>query len=66
MEPLFLTADLLIALNSVSTIILRRTLTVFVKSFENFCQEKKIRDMENRLVVSKGEGREWDGLGIWG
>ena len=24
-------------------------------------------DMENRLVVAKGEvGREWDGWGVWG
>ena len=23
-------------------------------------------DMENRLVVAKGKGREWDGLGVWG
>ena len=28
--------------------------------------EKKIMDMENRLVVVKGKGREGDGLGIWG
>ena len=31
--------------------------------------EKKIMDLENRLVVAKGEvgrGREWAGLGIWG
>ena len=28
--------------------------------------ERKIMDMEKRLVVAKGEGREWDGLGIWG
>ena len=26
--------------------------------------EKKITDMENRLVVAKGE--EWDGWEIWG
>ena len=26
--------------------------------------EKKFMDMENRLAVAKGEGREWDGLGI--
>ena len=26
--------------------------------------EKKIMDMENRLVVTKAGG--WDGLGIWG
>ena len=28
--------------------------------------EKKIMDMENRLVVAKREGREWNGLGIGG
>ena len=32
----------------------------------NFSIEKKIMDMENRLVVAKGERREWDGLRIWG
>ena len=30
----------------------------------NLSTEKKIKDLENRLVVSKG--REWDGLGAWG
>ena len=30
----------------------------------NLSTEKKILDMENRLVVAKGWG-EWDGLGIW-
>ena len=29
-------------------------------------EEKKIMDLENRLVAVKGRGREWDGLGIWG
>ena len=24
--------------------------------------EKEIMDLENRFVVAKGEGREWDGL----
>ena len=28
--------------------------------------EKKLMDLENRLVVANGEGREWDGLRIWG
>ena len=32
----------------------------------NLSTEKKTMDKENRLVVAKGEGREWDGLGIWG
>ena len=27
--------------------------------------EKKIMDLENRLVVSWGEGREWERLGAW-
>ena len=25
--------------------------------------EKKIMDLENRLVIAKGKGREWGGLG---
>ena len=28
--------------------------------------EKKIMGLENRLVVAKGEGGEWDGWGAWG
>ena len=30
--------------------------------------EKKLMDLENKLVVAKREeeGREWEGLGIWG
>ena len=28
--------------------------------------EKKVMDLENRLVVAKGRGREREGLGIWG
>jgi len=32
----------------------------------NLSTEKKLMDMENRHVVAKGEGREWDRLGIWG
>jgi len=32
----------------------------------NLSKKKKIMDMENRLVVARGQGREWDGLGIWG
>ena len=27
----------------------------------NLSTEKKIEDLENRLVVAKGEGREWGG-----
>ena len=23
-------------------------------------------DLENSFVVAKGEGREWEGLGVWG
>ena len=33
----------------------------------NVSTEKKIMDLENRLVVAWGEGgREWEGLGTWG
>ena len=32
----------------------------------NLSTEKKIMDMENRFVVAKGKGREWDRLGTWG
>ena len=32
----------------------------------NLSTEKKIMDLENRLVVAKRRGREWDGWGIWG
>jgi len=32
----------------------------------NLSTEKKLMDLENRLVVAKGRRREWDGLGIWG
>ena len=32
----------------------------------NLSTEKKIMDMENRLVVARGRGKEWDGLGAWG
>ena len=28
----------------------------------NLATEKEIMDLENRLVVAKGEGKEWDGL----
>ena len=27
----------------------------------NLSTEKKLMDLENRLVVAKGRGREWDG-----
>ena len=36
---------------------------------ENLQNRNKIMDMENRLAVAKGKGREWDGLGSalgWG
>ena len=29
-------------------------------------RQKQIMDMESRLVVPRGEGREWDGWGVWG
>ena len=33
----------------------------------NVSTEKKLMDLEKRLVVAKGRGeREWDGLGFWG
>ena len=32
----------------------------------NLSTEKKIMDLEKRLVVAGGGGGEWDGLGIWG
>ena len=32
----------------------------------NLSTEKKIMDLENRLVVAKEKGREWDRLGAWG
>jgi len=32
----------------------------------NLSTEKKIMNMENRLVVAKGVGREWDRLEICG
>ena len=31
-----------------------------------FFTEKKLMDLEKRLVVAKGRGREWDELGVWG
>ena len=31
----------------------------------NISSEKKIMDLEKRLVVAKQEEREWDGLGAW-
>ena len=31
----------------------------------NLSAAKKCMDLENRLVVAQGEGREWDGLGAW-
>ena len=32
----------------------------------NLSTDKKIMDLENRLVVAKGKGTEWEGLGAWG
>ena len=32
----------------------------------NLSTEKKIVDLEKRLVVARGRGREWDGQGVWG
>jgi len=32
----------------------------------NLSTEKKLMDLENRLMVAKGVGRERDGLEIWG
>ena len=32
----------------------------------NLSTGKKLIGLENRLVVAKGRGREWVGLGIWG
>ena len=36
------------------------------KAQMNLSTEKKIMDLWNRLVVAKGEGREWGGWGAWG
>ena len=33
---------------------------------EPIYETKRLTNIENRLVVAKGEGREGDGLGIWG
>ena len=32
----------------------------------NLSTEKKIIDLENRLVAAQGRGREWEGSGDWG
>ena len=32
----------------------------------NLSTEKKLMDLENRLVVAKEGEREWDGLGVCG
>ena len=32
----------------------------------NLSTEKRIMDLENRLVVAWGERREWGGLEAWG
>ena len=32
----------------------------------NLSTENKIMDLENKLVVAWGKGREWKGLGAWG
>ena len=34
--------------------------------FRSLSTEKKMMDLENRVVVAKGRGREWDGWGAWG
>ena len=39
---------------------------IYYKAQMNLSTEKKLMDLENRLVVAQGEGREWDGLGTWG
>jgi len=31
----------------------------------NISTEKKIMDLENRLVAAWGRGREWEGSGAW-
>ena len=32
----------------------------------NLSTEKKIIDLQDRLAVVKGRGREWGGWGAWG
>ena len=32
----------------------------------NLSTEKKIMDLENRLVAAQGRWRDWEGLGAWG
>ena len=32
----------------------------------NLSTEKELMDLENRLVVARVGGGDWDGLGIWG
>ena len=32
----------------------------------NLSTEKKIMDLENRLVFPREKGREWGGWGAWG
>ena len=32
----------------------------------NLSTEKKIMDLQNRLVAAQGRKREWEGLGVWG
>ena len=32
----------------------------------NISTEKKITELENRLVAARGRGREWEGWGAWG
>ena len=32
----------------------------------NLSTERKMMDLENRLMVAKGVGREWDCLRTWG
>ena len=32
----------------------------------NVSMEKKLMDLENKLMGAKREGAEWDGPGVWG
>ena len=31
-----------------------------------FTEKKQLVNLEDKFVVAKGMGREWDGLGVWG
>ena len=41
----------------------RNSIWNLIHGTKNLSTEKKIMGLENSLVVAKGEGREWDGLG---